>query len=233
MALLSSILTTTYIEQINKKKEDDNEYLKYTNKMEKFLSEISLIFQILSIFFGPFILILFFKRGAFDELAVIKTFAIYQILSIGFLPGLMMNFLSRTMYIEAELKKLFYVILAKFILEITIMISFISLSTFAIPVAIVLGKFFSNITIFIILLRKHKEIFNVSAFIKINILLLILSITIGITNNYLITILIPKSIWELISIYAPLFILFAFATFYYLSSNYSSEFKRYFLKKNI
>lgn len=233
MALLSSILTTTYIEQINKKKEDDNEYLKYTNKMEKFLSEISLIFQILSIFFGPFILILFFKRGAFDELAVIKTFAIYQILSIGFLPGLMMNFLSRTMYIEAELKKLFYVILAKFILEITIMISFISLSTFAIPVAIVLGKFFSNITIFIILLRKHKEIFNVSAFIKINILLLILSVTIGITNNYLITILIPKSIWELTSIYAPLFILFAFATFYYLSSNYSSEFKRYFLKKNI
>lgn len=233
MALLSSILTTTYIEQINKKKEDESEYLKYTNKMEKFLSEISLIFQILSIFFGPFILILFFKRGAFDELAVIKTFAIYQILSVGFLPGLMLNFLSRTMYIEAEFKKLFYVILAKFILEIAIMIAFISFSAYAIPVALVFGKFFTSIAIFIILVRKHKEIFNVVAFIKINILLLILSITIGIANNYLITILLPKSIWELIAIYTPLFILSAIAIFYYLNTNYGTEFKRYFLKKNI
>ena len=209
MALLSSVLTTTYIEQVNKKTEDESEYLKYTNKMEKFLSEVSLIFQTLSILFGPFILILFFKRGAFDELAVVRTFSIYQVLSIGFLPGLMLNFLSRTMYIESEYKKLFYIILVKFLVEIGIMVGFIGLTSYAIPAALVLGKFFTSIAIFIILVRKHKEIFNITAFIKINILLIVLSVTIGIANNYIIDILLPKSIWEIIAIYSPLLILSA------------------------
>lgn len=233
MALLSSVLTTTYIEQVNKKTEDESEYLKYTNKMEKFLSEISLIFQTLSILFGPFILILFFKRGAFDELAVVRTFSIYQVLSIGFLPGLMLNFLSRTMYIESEYKKLFYIILAKFLLEILIMIGFIGISSYAIPAALVLGKFFTSIAIFIILIRKHKEIFNIPAFIKINILLIVLSVSIGIANNYIIAYLLPKSIWEIIAIYTPLITVSGVAIFYYLNRNYGVEFKRYFLKKSV
>jgi putative peptidoglycan lipid II flippase len=233
MALLSSILTTTYIEQVNKKTEDEGEYLKYTNKMEKFLSEISLIFQTLSILFGPFILILFFKRGAFDELAVAKTFSIYQVLSIGFLPGLMLNFLSRTMYIESEFKKLFYVILTKFLIEIGIMVGFIGISSYAIPTALVLGKFFGSIMIFIILVRKHKEIFNIPAFIKINVLLILISGAIGIANNYIINLLLPKSIWELIAIYTPIIIISVIAIFYYLNRNYGVEFKKYFLKKSV
>lgn len=233
MALLSSVLTTTYIEQVNKKTEDEGEYLKYTNKMEKFLSEISLIFQTLSILFGPLFLILFFKRGAFDEFAVVKTFAIYQVLSIGFLPGLMLNFLSRTMYIESEYKKLFYVTLAKFLLEIGIMVGFIGISSFAIPAALVIGKFFTSFAIFIILVRKRKEIFNIPAFIKINILLIILSVSIGIANNYIIDILLPKSIWEIIAIYTPFVVLSAIGIFYYLNRNYGVEFKKYFLKKSV
>jgi hypothetical protein len=137
------------------------------------------------------------------------------------------------MYIESEYKKLFYVTLAKFLLEIGIMVGFFGISSFAIPAALVIGKFFTSFAIFIVLVRKRKEIFNIPAFIKINILLIILSVSIGIANNYIIDILLPKSIWEIIAIYTPFVVLSAIGIFYYLNRNYGVEFKKYFLKKSV
>ena len=71
--------------------------------------------------FAPFIVVILFKRGAFDDEAVLLTFTIFQILSVGFLPNLMTNFLSRTMYIESQYKTLFKITVLRFFIEMGIM----------------------------------------------------------------------------------------------------------------
>jgi len=231
MAMLSSVLTTTYIEQVNKKTENQTSYLNYTNKMEKLLSEISFLFQILSIVFGPLILIMLFQRGEFNTQAVERTFLIYQILTVGFVPGLMMNFLSRTMYIETEYRKLFYVILAKFIIEASIMIGFVQLSSYSIPIALVIGKFFVSIVLFWILIRKHKNIFNVWAFIKIYAILLILSSGVIIFNIYALPYILSLSKLELLSIYSPLIIISILMLLFLVKKRYGVEVNKLFSKK--
>ena len=213
LAMMSSILTTTYIEQVNKKTENETEYSNYTNKMHKLLSEFSFFFQMLSVFFGPIILIFFFKRGAFDSFAVEKTFLIYQVLSIGFFPGLMVNFLSRLMYIEGEYKKLFYIVLFKFILEVSIMVIFIKLTSLAIPIALVAGKVFFSITMLYFLNNKNNAILNTSVFYKFMIAAILLSILLIIVNLQLLPLINNKSFWEIFLWYLPFIIITLIVTY--------------------
>ena len=141
MAFLSSVLTTSYIEQIKRKEDSQQEFLRYSNKIETFLSEISSIMQLALMIFAPFIVVILFKRGAFDDEAVLLTFTIFQILSVGFLPNLMTNFLSRTMYIESQYKTLFKITVLRFFIEMGIMSMVIFYSPYSIPIAIVTSKF--------------------------------------------------------------------------------------------
>lgn len=231
MALLSSVLTTTYIEQVNHKTEALEEYTKYSGKMEKILSELAFIFQLLSLIFAPLILILFFKRGAFDAEAVERTFIIYQVLTVGFLPGLMMNFLSRTMYIETEYKKLFYVILVKFLIEVAIMVGFVHFSSNAIPVALVTGKFFVSIILFFILWRKRPEMFNVPAFIKLYLISLSVSIIFVFINLSILPLLLDKTTWEIILYYIPVGIVVGSLMLYILKKRYLNHLSLKFLKR--
>lgn len=233
MAMLSSILTTTYIEQVNKKTESKESYLAYSNRMEKLLSELAFVFQILGIIFGPLILIILLRRGAFDNDAVESSFFIYQILTVGFVPGLMMSFLSRTMYIEAEYKKLFYVILVKFILEVGIMVGFIQLSGYAIPIALVVGKFFVSIALFTLLLRKNPNMFNVKSFVKIYFFMLIISIGILIANQFLLPYIIDKTSVELLLAYLPLMLITGIALYFTVKKRYGLELLKMFSKKRL
>jgi len=228
LALLSSILTTTYIEQLNKKSESNEEYLNYSNRMEIILSEISFIFQILSMIFGPLIIMAIFRRGAFDNEATETSFIIYQILTLGFLPGLMTNFLSRTMFIEKEYKKLLVVNIVKFIIEIVLMFSFIHISGYAIPLALVAGNFFVSIALFILLLKKNSNIFNVAKFIKIYSISLFFSITILSINQFLMKYLIHYNLLELTLLYTPIIVVSLVLIYWGIYKRYGYGFELFF-----
>jgi putative peptidoglycan lipid II flippase len=233
MAMLSSILTTTYIEQVNKKAESEESYVQYTHKMEKLLSQLAFGFQILSIVFGPLLILIFYKRGQFDNHAVDLTFSIYQILTLGFVPNLMLNFLSRTMYIEGEYRKLFRIIAINFIIECALMFGLIQIYSFAIPAAIVFGKFFVSIALFIVLYKKRPEMLDAKYFVKLYILLFASTLGILILNQWVITFLLDKTTFEIILIYSPVVLIFAFIGIFLIKKFNLTEFKafRRFFKK--
>jgi len=230
MAMLSSILTTSYIEQVNKKTDSENTYMEYSGKIEKLLNEISFFFQILNMLFAPLLIILVYKRGAFDSNDVESTFIIYQILTLGFIPGLMMNFFTRTMYIEEEYKKLFLVIIVKFIIEITLMILLITQTSNAIPIALVSGKFFVSTVLFILLNRKRPNMFNKKVFYMIYSFAFISSLIILNLNQKLLPILLKKPLFEVILLYSPVAFICVIITFFLLKNRYSNHFTFKFLK---
>ena len=231
MAMLSSILTTTYIEQVDRKTKGQSDYLGYTKRMEKALSEIAFIFQMFSMIFAPIILVLFFKRGAFDSSAVEQTFLIYQILTVGFLPGLMSSFLSRTMYIESQYKKLLQIIFIKSLIEFGIMYGFLEFSQYSIPIALVIGKFFTTIAIFTYLQKRNPGIFDVKVFIKTYLLLIFSSAVIILINNYSLSLILSKDILNMGMMYLPLFIIFLYLAYRYLKKQYKSDLRSILKKK--
>jgi peptidoglycan biosynthesis protein MviN/MurJ (putative lipid II flippase) len=204
MAMLSSILTTTYIEQVNHRKESESAYEAYTLKMEYLLSKISFVFQILAMIFGPALILVFYKRGQFDLEAVDLTFAIYQILTLSFVPNLMLNFLSRTMYIEEEYNKLFRAIVFNFVVESGLMILLIQFTTMAIPIALTVGKFFLSGVLFYHLNKKKPNMLNARAFIRLYITLILSTLFILIVNTYLINYLKFLPTWQVIAWYVPI-----------------------------
>ena len=231
MAMLSSVLTTTYIEQVDRKNKGQSDYLGYTKRMEKALSEIAFIFQMFSMIFAPIILVLFFKRGAFDSSAVEQTFLIYQILTVGFLPGLMSSFLSRTMYIESQYKKLLQIIFIKSLIEFGIMYGFLEFSQYSIPIALVIGKFFTTIAIFTYLQKRNPGIFDVKVFIKTYLLLICSSAVIILINNYSLSLILSKDILNMGMMYFPLFIIFLYIAYTYLKKQYKSDLRSILKKK--
>jgi putative peptidoglycan lipid II flippase len=231
MAMLSSLLTTTYIEQVERKTKSQDDYLSYTNRMEKALNEVAFVFQMFSMIFAPIILVIFFKRGAFDIQAVEQTFLFYQILTIGFLPGLMTSFLSRTMYIESQYKTLFKIILIKTIIEFGIMYSCIAYSQYSIPIAIVLGKFFTSIAIFIYLKNYKPGILNVTTFIKTYGLLILLSSAILIVNHHSLNFILSKDLLSMGVMYLPFFLVFSILSFLYFKGQYKNDLLNIFKKR--
>jgi len=215
MALLSSILTTTYIEQVHQKQKSETDYEKYTKRMESFLSNLAALFQFLSYVFAPIIIIILFKRGKFDTDAVIYTMSIYQVLIFGFAPGLMMNFFTRTMYIEGMLKELFWTILIKVALEIAIMSLLIKYTPLSIPIAIVAGRYFISFTLFYRLYHKRSSMFNLKNLLMINLFLLISSTILFFFNLKIIPFIVTQNLGTLFLYYLPAtIILFLFGCYY-------------------
>ena len=146
--LLSSVLTTSYIEQVRLHKSDKNAFSEYTARTLNFLIRAGFLFQILMLLFAPIIIILVFRRGKFDNSAVVTTLTIFNILTISFLPKLIMNFFSRTMYILGEYRKLLISVILKFVVQMATMIGLISVMTHAIPFAIAVSFIFISILLY-------------------------------------------------------------------------------------
>ena len=216
MAFLSSVLTTSYIEQ-NKRKEISNEkYIAYSNKVDGLLNETAFFFQILSLLLSPFMLIILYRRGAFDSSDVELTLYIYQILTVGFLPGLMFNFLTRTMYIETEMKHLFWVIVCKSIFEIIGMTLFISSYFQTIPVVLTISKYFCVFYLYYYLNRKYYGIFNSKKAIKLYFLAIVLSLLLYFINLEMIHALTSFSLIKLIAYYSPVFLVSIVISYYFI-----------------
>lgn len=216
MVMLTSILTTTYVEQVKMKEKGQNHFIAYSKKMEGLLNLLSAAFQIISVILAPLILIVLLRRGKFDNSAVESTLIIYQILILGFVPGLMMNFLSRTMYVVGKFRQLFYFILAKFIVELTLMVFLVKTIPHAIPIALTAGKFFLSIALFSFLELKFPGIFNKKRFWIIYISLFIFSVFILFVNRQLLPIIIDKTTFEIILWYIPVLIILGLLFLYYI-----------------
>ncbi len=218
MAFLSSVLTTSYIEQIKRKEKSEKSYLDYTKKVDSLLNEVAIFFQLLSILFGPFIMIFLYKRGSFDTSDVLLTLSIYQILSIGFLPGLMMNFLTRTMFIESEMKHLFWVILSKSVFEIICMSLMILYVNQTIPIVLTISKFITVVYLYFYLNKKHPNMFNPKSSFWIYFLGITSSILIFFFNNSIIENIIDFSSGKLLLFYSPIFLVSIIACWYFILS---------------
>ena len=225
MIMLSSLLTTSYVEQI-RRRDDRNQFIGYTNSMQKIISEISLVFQIAGLLFGPFLLVYVFNRGAFDDNAVELTLALYQLLSVGFLPGILLNFLARTMFVEQEYRKLLYVTIVRFLVEVLIMTIFIKYTIYSIPIALVASKFIVSILLFRLLNKKNPGIFNKNHFVLIYLGIILISFLIICINNYFLPHLLAMSKDSLLLIYLPMMGLYGFIVLLIFRTRYASLLKK-------
>lgn len=218
--LLSSILTTTYIEQINKHKEDQAIYEQYTFNTQKFIEKLGFFAQISLILLAPLMIILIYKRGQFDNAALTNTFQLYQVLSVGFISSYLMSFFSRTMFIENQYKKLFRIILIKLFVEFSIMFSLIEYTPLSIPLALIIGNLWVTLSCFFTL-KKHKQtMFNYRSFYMILVLSVLSSIAISIFNYSVLPYLLTVTKSMLLAFYSP-FLLIIMILFVFLFKEYS------------
>lgn len=217
MVMLSSILTTTYVEQARLRNNDESAFEVYSRKMESILSQFAAFFQFLSVIFAPLILILFFRRGKFDNDAVEFTLIIYQILTVGFLPGVMMNFFSRTMYIIGKYRQLLFFIIAKFLIITSTMFFLIESIPHAIPIAIVLGRLFHSTALFFYIEKTVPGIFNKKRFVIIYVVIILFTILVLLFNQLLLPFLLQKTIFEVIVLYIPVVVVCGVLFLFYLN----------------
>lgn len=208
--LLSSILTTTYAEQIRLKAENEHSYLDYSKKMSDVLSTLAFIAQLFSLVFAPFIIIVLFKRGAFDESDVYLTMTIYQVLSLGFVPGLMLGFLSRIMFIEGKNTWMFHATVVKTIVELVLMYALIFHFNQGIPMALTMGKIFFIILIFYYLKRNKPDIMDTKKFMVRFGFIFALSILLLLINKVIVSCILSISIFHVLLLFCPLLIIFIF-----------------------
>jgi peptidoglycan biosynthesis protein MviN/MurJ (putative lipid II flippase) len=218
MAFLSSVLTTSYIEQNKRKQISKETYFKYSNKVDSLLNETAFFFQILSLLLSPFILIVLYRRGAFDSSDVELTLFIYQILTLGFLPGLMFNFLTRTMFIESEMKHLFWLIAGKSIFEIIGMTIFISTYYQTIPVVLTISKYISVFYLYYYLNKKNSGIFNTNKSVKLYLITIAISLALYFFNQSIIKTITSFSVYELGFYYFPIFLISLVLSYYFIKN---------------
>ncbi len=231
MAMLSSAMTTTYAEQVNRKNTSIESYVSYTNKMFSLFTEAAALVQIFSLLFGPFILIVILNHGAFNDDAVVSTFGIYQLISLSFIPSLMMGFLSRTMYIEGKFKQLSITILFKFLIELLLMFGFITSFTLAIPMAIVIGRWFVMLFIFELLVRRNNLLLDRNKLLKVLFVSISVSVIIYFLNNSIISELIKLDKSIIVFYYLPFILLSGIVLLWYLQQKLEINIYQKLLKR--
>lgn len=219
--LLSSILTTTYIEQINKNKEDRATYENYTYNTQKFIEKLGFFAQISLILLAPMMIILIYKRGQFDNAALNQTFELYQILSIGFISAYLMSFFTRTMFIESQYNKLFRIILIKLVIEFSIMFTLVKHTPLSIPLALIIGNLWVTLSCFFTLKKHNQEMFNYRSFYIILALSIGLSTLIALFNISILPYLIDMKKPLLFAVYSPFLIVIG-GLFIYLFKDYAA-----------
>jgi peptidoglycan biosynthesis protein MviN/MurJ (putative lipid II flippase) len=128
--------------------------------MNNLIFSLSIIAQLFSLIFAPYIILIFFQRGALNHQDLQLIQIIFQILSIGFVPGLMFGFLSKVMFIEGENVWMLKMTIVKTVIELLLMYTFIFQIQHGIPIALTLSKFLFTITILVYLNIKHPGILN-------------------------------------------------------------------------
>ena len=180
----------------------------YSKKMNDFISTLAFIAQLFSLIFAPFIIIVLFRRGAFDANDVYLTMSIYQVLCLGFVPGLMMGFLSRIMFIEGKNTWMLKATVLKTIVELVLMYQLIFHFNQGIPIALTIGKVFFIVLIFIYLQRNKKGIVDGRKFFTRFGFLFVLSILLLLVNKWIVSYLLCISNFDLLLLYCPILVLF-------------------------
>ena len=183
VVMLSSILTTTYAEQIRLKNCDLIQYKSYSNRMNDIIFSFSIIAQIFSLIFAPYIILIFFQRGALNSQDLQLIQVIFQILSLSFIPGLMFGFLSKVMFIEGENSWMLKMTIVKTSIELILMYTLIFQIQQGIPIALSLSKIFFTIAILVYLNLKHPGLVNHKRFFWMYGVILLVSIFIFIINE--------------------------------------------------
>ncbi len=216
--LMSSVLTTSYIEQAKLNRNSEQEFADYTTRTLSLIIKAGFLLQAIMLALAPAIIILIFRRGRFDNEAVRVTLIIFNILIIGFLPNIIMNFLTRTMYILGEYKKLLLAVFLKFTVQVLIMLVFIKTFDHTIPVALLTAYLCLAVILFYFTGRRVTlpplrffmlRLFTISGISVI--LLTIHSYTIDLYIN------LPNSLIFLASL--PFFIISGIAFFWFLRRN--------------
>ena len=218
MAFLSYVLTTSYIEQNKRIQTSKDKYYSYSRKVDILLNETGFFFQVISLIFSPVILIVFFKRGAFDKNDLEMTLSIYQIFILGFLPGLMFNFLTRTMFIESEMRRLFWVFLCKTAFEILFMTLFIDYFEQAIPIILTISKYIFVFYLYHYLIQKNSDIFDRKKSIKLYFLAICSSLLIYWISRHFVSNILSLSISDLFLYYSPILLIVLILSYYFLQN---------------
>lgn len=216
--LLSSVLTTSYIEQVRLHKTDREKFSKYTADTLNLLIKTGFMFQMLMLLLAPVLIILVFRRGKFDNTSVHSCLIIFNILTIGFLPRLIMNFLSRTMYILGEYKKLLLAVFLKFVIQVSIMAVFITMAKNTIPFAIVTGFMFISILLFVYLGRS-TFLPSLRRFIWTLVIISVVSTGLLLLHFYTIDLYLGKTNFQVFLLYLPLIIISAAIFLIFLHRN--------------
>ncbi len=213
--VLSSVLTTSYIEQVNLYKQDITAFQVYTSRIYKMLIKAGFLFQIAMLAFAPILIIVLFRRGKFDNNAVEITMVIFSILTISFLPKLLMSYLTRTMYILGEYNKLLIATILKFVVQFIVMIVFIRSVSHSIPIAILAGNLF--ICFYLLLLAKKKIELPSHTFLIVRLLAAtIFSFVMLQVHIMLLPLYIERSTFFILLLYSPLMIIGAVVMFLYM-----------------
>ena len=216
--LLSSVLTTSYIEQVKLYKTDREEFSKYTGDTLALLLKTGFLFQVLMLLLAPVLIILVFRRGMFDNVAVQSCLIIFNILTVGFLPRLIMSFLTRTMYILGEYKKLLLAVFLKFVIQVSIMAAFITMTKNTIPFAIVAGFMFISVLLFVYV-RRSINLNSIRRFIGMLVIISIVSTGLLLLHSFTINLYIEKTNLQVFLLYVPLIIISAVVFIIFLSKN--------------
>ena len=213
--LLSSVLTTSYIEQVNLHKSDEPAFQKYTNQIYRMLIKAGFLFQIIMLLFAPLLIIILFRRGKFDNNAVEITMILFSILTISFLPKLIMSYLTRTMYILGEYNKLLIATILKFLVQFAVMISFVTSISHTIPVAILASNLF--ICFFLVMYTKKHVSLPPYSFLIIRLLAATLfSFVMLKLHIILLPFYIHLNTFEITLLYLPLLLASAVLLFFYM-----------------
>lgn len=214
--LLSSILTTSYIEQVKLFKEDVSHFKSYTARTFSLIINLGFLFQVVMLLFAPLIIIFIFRRGNFDNRAVESTLTIFNILTVSFLPRLIVGYLSRTMYILGEYRKLLFANIVKVLVQVGIMVLFITTFRNTIPFAIL----FSTLSIALILfylVNRSVRLAGWFLFLVRIIVITAVSLVLYKAHVLILPYYIERTNFEVLLIYMPGIILVSLAGLIYLS----------------
>jgi putative peptidoglycan lipid II flippase len=208
--LLSSIITTTYMEQVKRYSDGLEELSVYTQKMFRIISLLASIFQVILILFAPLILIIFFRRGKFDNSDVESTLIIFEILTLGFTSVVINDFFTRTLYIFSSFKSLLMISAINVFSQLILLSCLVKQVPQIVPITIVLGYFTGTFILFKIANKHLKQKADWALFLKRQIAVILISFGAILLNSLLLPYYLERSNFELFIFSVPLGLLVAF-----------------------
>ena len=202
--LLSSIITTTFMEQVKKFSEGLDVLSAYTKRMFNIILASSIVFQLILLIFAPIILILFFRRGQFKNSDVESTLIIFELLSLGFIPVVINDFFIRTLYIFSNFKILLIVSAINIISQAVLIYFLRDRIHEIVPITIIIAYY---TTMFILFSRINKRLSEKISFKKfLQKLLPVLTVCglIVVLNKFMLQYYLDKTNGELFLISLPL-----------------------------